>query len=198
METLLRLEHIDTGSQSGSQWLTGEDREQLRSLVPAVLAAKCSRAGIPLSKPSLMNLTYLLQQAYGVPLGYRFTLYTFGPHCDDVFGHLGFAESRGLVDIEQLGVVDRTETRVYPGPMALEDAIEVGPFSQYAGAVDEVASSYRSLTSLETGLRATVAFLRQAFASSGEHAADGQLASAVRHLKPHLDSSVIMAAIDDM
>jgi uncharacterized protein len=55
-----------------------------------------------LGRTTLMKLCYFLQELRDVPLGYRFTLYSYGPFDSDVLADLQTAETMGVLsaDIE--------------------------------------------------------------------------------------------------
>src|SRR4051812_6181217 len=64
----------------------------------AVITALTERAqSKPLGRTALMKLCYFLQTLGNVPLGYHFTLYSYGPFDSDVLADLQTAESVGLV-----------------------------------------------------------------------------------------------------
>src|ERR1035438_8492020 len=64
----------------------------------AVITDLCSRAPCgSLGRTALMKLCYFLQVLKGVPFGYRFTLYSYGPFDSNVLADLGTAESLGAV-----------------------------------------------------------------------------------------------------
>ena len=58
-----------------------------------VLTDLVARSPTKLGRTALMKLAYLLQTVKGVPLGYNFRLYTYGPFDEDVLNDLGQAES---------------------------------------------------------------------------------------------------------
>ena len=68
----------------------------------ATIAYLCTRApGEGIGRTAVMKLCYFLQTLKGVPLGYRFTLYSYGPFDSDVLSDLGTAESRKAVSSER-------------------------------------------------------------------------------------------------
>jgi uncharacterized protein len=63
----------------------------------AVLLALAEKSEKPLGRTALMKLLYFLQELKGVPLGYHFTLYSYGPFDADVLGDLSMTEQLGAV-----------------------------------------------------------------------------------------------------
>ena len=67
----------------------------------AVITELASRApnGF-LGRTALMKLCYFLQEVKNVPLGYHFTLYSYGPFDSDVLSSLGTAETLKAISSE--------------------------------------------------------------------------------------------------
>ena len=57
-----------------------------------VLTDLVARSRTKLGRTALMKLAFLLQTVEGLPLGYNFRLYTYGPFDEDVLNDLGQAE----------------------------------------------------------------------------------------------------------
>jgi uncharacterized protein YwgA len=53
-----------------------------------------------LGKTKLQKLTYFLQEAFGLPLGYRFQMYHYGPYSFDLDDELSRTKTLGYVDVE--------------------------------------------------------------------------------------------------
>src|SRR5688572_11107025 len=56
-----------------------------------------------LGKTSLLKLIYLLQEVYGVNLGYRFSLYTYGPYTASVMSDIDYMDGTGILSVEYNG-----------------------------------------------------------------------------------------------
>src|SRR5215212_7308774 len=52
-------------------------------------------------KTALQKSVYLVQELYGLDLGYRFGLHTYGPFCSELLSDLDFAEALDLVEIKR-------------------------------------------------------------------------------------------------
>jgi uncharacterized protein len=70
--------------------MSNQDRWRLRI---GVLTDLVARSRSKLGRTALMKLAYLLQTVKGVPLGYNFRLYTYGPFDEDVLNDIRQAES---------------------------------------------------------------------------------------------------------
>lgn len=69
-----------------------------RLAVIVALAEEVDRTGF--GRTALMKCAYFLQTLKGVPLGYRFTLYTFGPYDSDVLQDLDYAQRLGALSVD--------------------------------------------------------------------------------------------------
>src|SRR5258708_3675736 len=79
--------------------MSDQDRGLLRM---GLLCDLIGKSPIKLGRTALMKLAYLLQIVKGVPLGYDFRLYTYGPFDGDVLNDLGTAEALALVKSEMI------------------------------------------------------------------------------------------------
>ena len=54
-------------------------------------------------KTAVMKYLFILQEVFKVPLGYEFSLYTYGPYCSDVLSDLDYTEAIDGVKIYSVG-----------------------------------------------------------------------------------------------
>ena len=71
--------------------------ETVRDARPEFIAAVVSEAKHAVGRTAVMKFVYFLQTLRDVPLGYRFSLYTYGPFDQEVLADLAEAESQKLV-----------------------------------------------------------------------------------------------------
>ncbi len=160
------------------------------ALIP-VLAAK-SRGGY-IGRTALMKYMYLLQTVRAVPLGYNFTLYSYGPFDSDVLADLAAAESLDAV---------KTELELYSGGYGYR--IESHDNAQwlqkraakflirYGKDVDWVIKKFGSFKSAELELVGTVVYVdREAAIGKGKTKLD-QIAKLVHEVKPHFSVDKIL------
>ncbi len=72
--------------------MTVLDKDELRM---GILTTLVKRAPKPPGRTALMKFAYLLQTIRGIPLGYRFRLYNYGPYDEQVLADARSAESNG-------------------------------------------------------------------------------------------------------
>jgi hypothetical protein len=73
------------------------DRETLRIDFIHTIASKLR--GADLGRTPLMKLAYFAQELHGVPLGYHFSLYSYGPFDSSVLSDLDIAKAMTAVDV---------------------------------------------------------------------------------------------------
>jgi Xaa-Pro aminopeptidase len=166
--------------------MTDATREELRLDVIEALARKASPR---LGRTAIMKCLYFLQEARGVPLGYRFTLYTYGPFDAEVLGDLAYAESQGRVRAETVTFPSGSQGYEYAAPS--RRGTRLGKATAYAADVEWVLSKFghHSAGDLETA--STLHFVDRHLARDGQLADLASLASYVHDIKPHLERAAI-------
>jgi len=145
-----------------------------------------------LGKTAMQKLLYLLQEAYHVPLGYRFSLYTYGPYDSQVMNDLDYADAIGALAIHY----DEAGFRIELGSQ--EDQIEryrVEMTREHEDALTRLIQDYGNLNARELELRATLFYIA--------HEEDGvstrrDLIQRLKGLKPKFPEGEIEIAINDL
>src|SRR5437879_5525091 len=124
----------------------------------AILARMVSKApSQKLGRTAVMKLMYFLQELKGVPLGYDFRLYTYGPFDSDVLGDLATATSQDFI---------REKTVLYPKGSGYEITSSAGTKQAQKDLasrnpdlvkhVDQVVADFGSFGAAELELRSTI------------------------------------------
>lgn len=169
--------------------------ESERAVLPLVLAERLRGLSPQFGKTVLMKLAYLLQEVYKVPLGYRFTLYTYGPYSTEVLADLDKAKSRGWVEVNF--VEDYTGYRISIGPQAGHVGSRQGKFVEYEQQLDQLIETFGKLRAKDLELRTTIAYMSNYVRSSGEVIAK-QLAESVHQMKPHFTQTEIEDTVEEL
>jgi len=152
-----------------------------RTLVIGEIARR--KMSAQLGKTALMKLLHLLQDGLGVPLGYRFTLYNYGPYDTEVMSDIDFAQSLGRVSVQ------------YQGPdqgYRIEAAGDAATLSPEVGKkVGALMTKFGAMTARDLELRSTLLFLSHGY--SGD-----SLIERVRDLKPKYSDSETRSALAEM
>ncbi|HET6246622.1 MAG TPA: hypothetical protein VFE47_02900 [Tepidisphaeraceae bacterium] len=141
------------------------------------------KQGGQLGKTAVMKLLHLLQDGLGVPLGYRFTLYNYGPYQSEVMSDIEFAESLNRVTVNYLG--PDQGYRITPGSDVGKVPQDIEP------KLKELIRDFGTMNARELELRSTLLFLSRSY--SGQ-----QLINRLRELKPKYSESEATVALDDL
>ena len=164
--------------------------------MPLELARRLEDKSPQFGKTVFMKLAYLLQELYGVPLGYRFSLYTYGPYSAEVLADLEYANLRKQVEVEYLGD-QQGGFRITPGEKAGKCSEQNEPIADYRHQLDKLVKHFGSFNARELELRTTSIFLwKRIRPKRTEDVRD--LVETVRHLKPHFDDKTIRHAVESL
>jgi hypothetical protein len=134
-----------------------------------------------------MKCLYFLQELEGIPLGYHFGLYTYGPFDSDVLNDLGLAERMGAVEsrIFHFSGGHGYELRPADTDRLLCRAEEL--VSRYKDKIDWVVGEFGSKSALDLEMASTLVYVDRSAAEEGSSISLYELARKVRNIKPHLD-----------
>lgn len=134
-----------------------------------------------LGRTAVMKLLYFLQTLRRVPLGYRFTLYSYGPFDSDVLADLETAESLGVVDSIVVGYSGGYGYQIKEGQNArwLQERS-----SEFLRDHDEdirwVSDRFGSLSSAQLELVSTIIYVDRE-----EDFPFDEIVQTVKEIKPH-------------
>lgn len=146
--------------------------------------AALAKAHPGFGRTALMKLTYFLQTIHGVPLGYQFRLYTYGPYDGQVLEDLRIAEFIGAVRSQQVVTPVGMGYSIQPSGGALCDAPEIAP---YRGAINAIAVEYAGRTAMDLEMASTILFVDRTATEEGRMVTKQDISRQVKALKPRLD-----------
>jgi len=152
-----------------------------------------------LGRTAVMKLAYFLQELKGIPLGYDFRLFTYGPFDSEVLTDLAIgANLKGLKEVTKIYSLG-FGYEITPGSKATEIGQELESKSpEIAERVREVVNEFGGLSAAELELRSTIFFADRDIARSSEPTDAENLVERVRQIKPHFTSSTIRERVDEM
>jgi uncharacterized protein len=173
-----------------------EHQENRVALIP-VLAEHSPHQKI--GRTAVMKFMYFLQTLRNVPLGYRFTLYSYGPFDSNVLADLSIAESLRAV---------QSETVLYSGGYGYEiRPAEKAKWLQKRAAkfIDEhkkdvrwVTERFGKLSSAQLELVGTIIYADREAAESNKAVHLDALARRVNEIKPHFSETEILNFAKDL
>lgn len=136
--------------------LTGTKDHALLTMVVEEAHRAAESAGGYLGRTALQKVMYFLHTS-GVPMGYRFELYHYGPYCDEITRDVEWLQADGVI-------ADRSAGARYPnyapgetaGEMMAQNGKEV---ERYRGQVRQIVQSLVPLRPDRLELLATLDYL---------------------------------------
>ena len=158
----------------------------------SLIANLVGKAPTGFGRTALMKCLYFLQIVRGVPLGYHFGLYTYGPFDSDVLSDLSLAERLGLVESKLSQFTGGYRYELHRGKVP--DHMFAGAHSFidcYEADINWVIHAFagRSARDLETA--STLISIDRSVAERGNRLTLGELAKKVHEVKPHLATPLI-------
>ncbi len=178
--------------------MTDQERWWLRL---GLLTELVGLASAKLGRTALMKLAYLLQTAKGLPLGYDFRLYTYGPFDSDVLNDLGSAESLGAVKSEMVTFSSGSGygyefTPGSTGEFVRQRAKEV--LSNYEPDIHWALEEFGGRSAGELELLTTIIYADREAVQRGEQLAVKKLAQRVGEVKPRFTEQQIIEKIEEL
>lgn len=152
----------------------------------AVIAVMAERAPFKnLGRTAMMKCIYFLQVLRGVPLGYSFSLYSYGPFDADVLADLAYAENLGIVNTQIVAYPNAYGYEIKPGPNVESVKTEASKFlAQYGEDINWVMQRFGRRNAADLELDSTIVFIDRELVSEGKKITAAELASRVENVKP--------------
>ncbi len=154
-----------------------------------VRLAEAMPSGTALGRTALMKLIYFLQIIKGVPLGYHFSLYTYGPFDSEVLADLTQVQERGGVVSKIVYYPRGYGYEIEPGEHADSLRKQAEDFlGQYDVLIEETIKEFGTFSPATLELASTLVF-----ASREEKGAlaKEQLIQRVKQIKPRFTTEEI-------
>lgn len=166
----------------------------------AVLARMVKNApSKSLGRTQVMKLFFFLQELKGVPLGYDFRLFNYGPFDSEVLSDLSSACGLGLVVEDTVLYPSGYGYAIKPGPQVDRFEADLEAADDALGSlVDLVVREFGAFSASELELRSTVLFVDREFAGGVQEVTADQITDRVRQIKPHFDTTTIRKRVLDM
>jgi|SRR5271157_159572 len=171
------------------------DLHERVALIPVL--ARSSASGI--GRTALMKHMYFLQTLRNVPLGYRFTLYSYGPFDSDVLADLSSAEGLNAVESKLFLYAGGYGYEIKPAAGAKWLETRASDFLQkHKPDVDWVTEKFGSLGSAQLELVSTIIYVDREASRQKEKLGLNSLANRVREVKPHFSDQQILSFAEDL
>ena len=149
-------------------------------------------------KTALQKLVYLLQEVYSVPLGYRFSLYNYGPYCQRLANDLSVSSA--------LKAVRATYSNQSPGGFHITEGSRGEQIRErsrdflnlHEREITQLMMDFGSKRARELELYTTAIFMVRGIREKGGPPTLDGATKLVHDLKPYFDREEIISAISDL
>ena len=137
-----------------------------------------------LGRTALMKICYLLQTLGEIPLGYHFTLYSYGPFDSDVLADLASAEVLGGISSRVVQYPNGYGYEISPTKNS-QSVIDLAPefLGDYGDSIDEVLSKFGEMSKNDLEVLSTVIYVDRESASVDETLSTNELVHRVHEIK---------------
>jgi hypothetical protein len=159
-----------------------------------LIATLVDRApGQVLGRTAIMKLCYFLQALRNIPLGYDFTLHTYGPFQSDVLEDLAYAQVFGAVTEKTVSQAEGYRYEVRPGKRcAKAQQVVTEWLEQHRKDLDWVIGEFARFNASDLELFSTIVFVDRENAKEGRRIPLDQLEKQVRNIKPRFPESYVL------
>jgi uncharacterized protein len=176
------------------------DWSELQDARLAVITELASRAPSGrIGRTALMKFSYLLQTVRGVPLGYRFTLYSYGPFDSSVLSDLSTAETLRAVQSNLTYYSGGYGYQIRQGEHG-DSVMKAGQefLNRYQESIDWVLQEFGSHGSADLELESTIIYVDREAARKSETLSIELLGQRVRDVKPHFAEDYIREKVSQL
>jgi hypothetical protein len=143
-----------------------------------------------MGRTALMKFAYFLQELKGVGLGYRFSIYTYGPYDAQVLEDLKVAQLKGKVATQTVRYATGTGQEIKPAPQ-MGDATATAVEPEVQAAIESIVDEFGGKSAVGLEMASTILFVARAKSRDGAPSAE-DVAAEVKVLKPRLALAAIM------
>lgn len=173
--------------------MTEMQNDRLATL--GVLAQKAPELG----RTACMKLCYFLQTLRDVPLGYRFTLYSYGPFDSSVLSDLSTAESLGGIQSRVVQFPCGYRHEIEPtGRTRSLIALAADFVEQYSEDIEWVVSTFASFRSADLELLSTIVYVDRESEEAEEVLTISGIIQKVHELKPNFKETYIAEKVSHL
>ena len=166
----------------------------------AVLATLVKLAPQQLGRTALMKFAYLLQTCKGIPLGYKFALYNYGPYDGTVLSDLSQAETLRMIKSRMVQYQSGNVGYQYSTTKACDALCQVvgDELLRYDAEINWVIAQFGSSSAADLELISTIVFAEREIRRKTNVVSRSELSRRVEAIKPHFDDETIGEKIDNL
>lgn len=160
-----------------------------------VFAKLAEISGVPFGRTALMKLCYLLQQIRKVPLGYNFSLYSYGPFDSEVLADLQTAQDLRILDSQVEQYSNGYSYQISESNNSGKVKTVAAEFlTKYSDDIIWTANNFSRKSASELELISTIIYV-----SAEKRGSDAaSLAALVKAIKPRFSQEEILGKISNL
>jgi hypothetical protein len=152
-----------------------------------------------LGRTAVMKLCYFLQALRNVPLGYRFTLYSYGPFDQSVLSDLSSAEVLGGIESKTVLYAGGYGYEISPAARRRSVRGLASDFlKRYGPDLDWVVQQFGSFGSADLEILSTIVYVDRESAHAKVRQTPDDLAERVHEVKPHFTKPYVRKKVADL
>jgi hypothetical protein len=150
-----------------------------------------------LGRTAIVKLLYLLQEVRGVPLGYDFRLYTYGPFDSDVLNDLETAQSFQALQVKTVRYPSGYGYEVKAGAKAEAVKECVNDWlARHESELAWAAEGFSARTASELEIIATIVYVAREFQQQAKSCDLADVIRRVREVKPRFSEQYVQERYD--
>lgn len=152
-----------------------------------------------IGRTALMKYMYFLQTVRLIPLGYNFSLYSYGPFDSDVLTDLSSAEALKIVDVTPVEFTGGYGYRIQPGSRSALAKDSARQFlNEHTKDIEWLFSVFGAMNSAQLELASTIVYVDRELAERAEKQSVDEVAARVSEIKPHFTRTQIRKFVHDL
>jgi uncharacterized protein YwgA len=158
--------------------------------------AEKAQGAHPLGKTAMQKLIYLIQELTGVPVGYRFRIYNYGPYSSDLAEDVTYVEFLNGIRVDFDAALNSYKIEVSEkAPFLKEKAREF--IDRYQSGMDKIIQEFGQRKARELELVSTTVYVSRVLQATQTYSQE-RLMSQVQEIKPKFRPEEIQQAIKDL
>jgi len=166
----------------------------------AVLSTLVKQAPQKPGRTALMKFAYLLQTVRGVPLGYEFELYNYGPYDSTVLSDLSQAETLKAIKSQTVNYPSSSGYEYSPNDKGY-DALcgqVVNQTTPHEASIKWVLEEFGRESASRLELISTIVFAEREMRRKKQAPLNTELCRRVKRIKPHFTDATIVGTVDEL
>ena len=165
------------------------DAERIAVIENLLRASRC-----PIGRTAIMKCLYFLQEVEGLPLGYRFQLYTYGPYDPRVLTDLDMAEALGRLRSKLTVYGNGNEGYLYSVKTKQSADID----AKWQEAIERVVRNFACRTVSDLEAASTIVFVDHYHFRREQTIDEDALVNEITSIKSHLTPERVRGEIEKL